>query len=176
MHVYDFLIEDGMEQVSKVLDLQHELLGCNWLVGKSFKREGIFYADDVPDASFGRSYDNTACVLYPWCLSKPNLGPVVCVPCAGRAYNPYTREWIDDNCIPWVLVHELGHVLHWHLGLEDFGFETVTEYATYDYMESFAEAFTSWIFPDYVGWGKKALPPCEKARTLFDGLGILIVL
>jgi hypothetical protein len=45
-----------------------------------------------------------------------------------------------------VIIHELGHVLDWFLGLRH-SVRPITDYAETNREEAFAEAFTAWVGP-----------------------------
>lgn len=81
----------------------------------------------------GRSYSSTACCCYPWHI----LGP---------ADRKVTTVVLPTVVHPFVVVHEIGHALH-----ETFDFDPnplpVTQYARTNKYEAFAEAFTSWVWP-----------------------------
>jgi hypothetical protein len=104
--------------------------------------------DCLEEASFGRSYRNTAHVMYP-------------------------NHAIDKSCtvvLPgkrklWVMVHELAHVLDWTL---DFRFRpvlAVTPYAGTEPNERFTEWVTAMLVPGYptaMGYKSLALPQQDK--------------
>lgn len=67
----------------------------------------------------------------------------------------------------WVIVHEFGHVLHDALlNLEDFALLPCTEYAESNYLETFAEAFTSWALPWYGEKHKGNIQFFESLRSI----------
>ena len=55
------------------------------------------------------------------------------------------------EAVPWIVVHEFGHVLHERLGWP-VAPEPVTAYAEADEWEAFAEAFTASVVPGYAPW------------------------
>ena len=71
----------------------------------------------------------------------------------------------------WVIIHELGHVLDEVLGL-DHTAQPVTEYATTNRGEAFAEAFTAWIKPNEYAeaWLQDALYEDRATVHLFEEL------
>lgn len=81
----------------------------------------------------GRTYRETAHVCYPYHTADKSI--IVVLP--------------EQHYECWQVIHELGHVAHFTLGLEDFGTAPVTEYATRNYREAFAEAFTMRFFYTY---------------------------
>jgi hypothetical protein len=118
---------------------------------------GLFTADPIfagihesADLNHGRSASNTAHVFYP-------DRPVIVLP---------------ETLAVWEAVHELGHVLHFALGDEPV-LPALTDYATTNSHEAFAEAFTTWIAPlEYrVPWLQDALRrDGVEATILFDRL------
>ena len=84
----------------------------------------------------GRSYRRTAHACFPYDTTDGRLTVVL-----PHAIDVYTA------------VHELGHVLHWNLQQLLGGWDclprlvAVTEYATTNVAEEFAEAFTAWFYP-----------------------------
>lgn len=92
-------------------------------------RAGLHKVTDTLD---GRSYRSTPHTCYPWHTRDKSV--VIVLP---------VEESVDT------IIHELGHVAHFTLGLDDFGSEPVTEYATRNHREAFAEAFTTRFFWGY---------------------------
>jgi len=89
-------------------------------------------------ASYGRSYRNTPHCAYPHHqpeLVKSQRRTTIVLPLPEP---------------PEVIIHELGHVMH-----ESLLFEPVARplnwYAETNNHEAFAEAFTAWVVPGYVG-------------------------
>lgn len=87
-------------------------------------------------ADDGRTYRQTAHVVYPQHLIDRPLGERITT-----VVLPVVEE-------PWVIIHELGHVLHAFLGFPPAP-EPVTEYATCSDWEAFAEGFTAAHVPGY---------------------------
>ena len=87
----------------------------------------------IEDASFGRSYRSTSHVLYPDHIERP-------------ASERITTLVLAEPEPPWVVVHELGHVLDEVLGFQHTA-EAINDYAETDRCEAFAEAFTAWLLP-----------------------------
>jgi hypothetical protein len=72
---------------------------------------------------------------------------------------------------PRIVLHELGHVLDWHLisrAGEAIDFQPVSAYAKTNRMEAFAEAFVAWCYgPDATNSG---LGFDRESREFFDRL------
>lgn len=99
----------------------------------------------------GRSYRRTPHVCFPYHVSDRRVTVV-----------------LPRDCQVSTVLHELGHVAHWHLqeragGWERVpGFEPVTDYATTNRLEEFAEAWTQWFYgpeiassdPYWTGWSR----------------------
>lgn len=105
-------------------------------------------------ASYGRSYHDVAHVCYPWHIERP-LSERVTTVCL-----PIGKE-------PWVIVHELGHVWHEKLNF-DITPKPITEYATTDDLEAFAEAFTAWLCPEYPQWTRDSLREDEPTISFLE--------
>lgn len=105
------------------------------------------------DASYGRSYRNTAHVIYP---NHQKHRP--------RAER-LTTVILHDGNDPDVVVHELGHVLHRRLKYVRVT-KAVSWYAEGDRYEAFAEAFTSWVVPGY------AQRPDDATIALLEALAV----
>ena len=86
--------------------------------------------------SDGRSYSDTAHVSYSWMNTDKNT--TVVLP------DVYDTE-------PWVIVHELAHVLHERLNFRGNPI-SLTNYAETDRFEAFAEFFTVLYCPDVPDW------------------------
>ena len=109
---------------------------------------GLHLFKDIKD---GRSYRNTAHTVYPHHqtnLVKTNRRTTVVLPTL-------------ETAKPWVVIHELGHVLDERLGLAEV-FLPVNEYAKTNRAEAFACAFFDWCW-----WGNVHEP---KATALFEEL------
>lgn len=89
------------------------------------------------DTGDGRSYSSTAHVAYPFHqrLVKAQQAPTIVLP------DPRPE-------LPRTLVHEIGHVVDFHMG---FGvmLPAITRYAQTNRREAFAVAFTAWVYPSY---------------------------
>jgi hypothetical protein len=107
-----------------------ERLNFDYLVGYDPVYAGLFDNEICED---GRSYRNTACVAYPFHQLIHNGKTTIVLP----GYLPYYH-----------IVHEIGHVLDEYLNFEHKTIP-VTEYAKTNRQESFAEAFTAWLFYGY---------------------------
>lgn len=93
------------------------------------------------EASYGRSYADTAHVAYPFHqLHKP----------VGQRVTTMVLPLVPDVR---TVVHELGHVLHERLRFEP-NVRPVTWYAKTDPGEAFAEAFAAWALPFGHSYGK----------------------
>jgi hypothetical protein len=107
------------------------LLATDWLSGGDPVWKGIHEFDDTGD---GRSFRDTAHCIYPFHAASPGRDlPMVIM--------PEPVDW-------WVVVHELGHVIDYHMGFTRTC-EPCTEYARTDRMEAFAEAFTAYCSVGY---------------------------
>lgn len=86
------------------------------------------------DASYGRSYRDTAHVTYEY----------------HQLHMPRDRQAVTIVLpeVPTIatVVHELGHVLHAALNFEPSPY-AITRYAQTDELEAFAEAFAAWALP-----------------------------
>ena len=125
------------EPIRRALDIVPLVPDCRW-----FLRDPVFAGlHTLLDYGDGRNSENTTHVCYPSRLSGPADRRLTTVVIPER---PYNNQYDIDG-----LVHELGHVVHW---MTDFD-RTCTpigEYAETHLHESFAEAFTGWLIPDYV--------------------------
>jgi hypothetical protein len=104
-------------------------------------------------ASLGRSYRDIAHVVYPYHMEH--------LPRARRRVIVVMPTLIH----PYVVVHELGHVLHHRLRFEPVA-EPVTEYAQTNEREAFAEAFAAWVLPWYY-----PVAPDARFVAVMDSLG-----
>lgn len=89
------------------------------------------------DASFNRSYRSIAHTCYPYHIAGPAHRRRITLVLPRRS-----------EAEPSTIIHELGHVLDFHLGMQHES-EPVSGYAKVDRGEAFAEAFTSWLIPGY---------------------------
>ena len=99
----------------------------------------------------GRSYRDTAHTCYPWHTTDKSLTIVL----------PELEE-------PYVIIHELGHILDFLLG---FGFNAIpiNDYARTNREESFAESFTAQYF--YLGKEAEDIFQSDKGiQYIFDDL------
>lgn len=116
---------------------------------------------DTEQASYGRSYRETAHVCWPMHLDARPLAERVTT-----VVLPAPRE-------PWVIIHELGHALDEAIGFDHHDPDPVTWYAETDTSEAFAEAFTAWLCPDeprYADAPRDVLLRDEQTLALFDAL------
>ena len=106
------------------------------------------------NASLGRSYRNTAHVLYPWHIKRPYAEKLTTVVLPTVA-----------NDEPWIVVHELGHVLDERTGFQ-FDLEPVNDYAARDREEAFAESFRLYTMKGEFGRERIGRKACD----VFDRL------
>lgn len=116
--------------------LADELRGTHFLCGVDPLFVGLHGTDTTTD---GRSYRDTAHVNYGFFASHR--------PASDRA----TTVALPIPVEPWVVVHELGHVVHELLRWAPSP-DPVTKYAATNRWESFAEAFTMAHVPGYASW------------------------
>lgn len=134
-HAYVPAIERAFQLIPEGL---HRWLGADFLVGVDPVFVGLHR---FVDASYGRTYNETAHVAYPEhqmdTIPKSRRVSTVVLPTLG--YNSSVET----------VVHELGHVFHWNFDHCDTDTVPVSWYAETNSMESFAEAFTAWVIPGY---------------------------
>lgn len=130
------------------------LSGTHFLCGVDPVFVGLHSYEDTGD---GRSYSNTAHCAYPFHQSA-----------VARA-DRVTTIVLPQPVEPWVIVHELGHVLDERLGF-DFTPTPVTAYAETHRMEAFAEAFTAWCIPCYSPWAAEIFQRNQATPALFNDL------
>jgi hypothetical protein len=94
---------------------------------------GVLSVETTTD---GRSYRDTACCAY-GSYGVPDQRTTVVLP---------TRAAAE----PWVVTHELGHVLHEVVGF-DYVADPTTQYSRRNRWEAFADAFYLWI-----GWDSQS--------------------
>lgn len=105
-------------------------------------------------ASFGRSYRNIGHVVYPWHVVRPYDEKITTVVLP-----------TVENAEPWIVIHELGHVLDERTGFRHT-LMPVTSYAATDRTEAFAEAFRFYVMYDEAGRERIG----RKAVDVFDRL------
>jgi hypothetical protein len=127
--------------------LVERLDGTHFLTGTDPVFAGLHGFEESND---GRSYRSTAHVTH--LFHQRHL------PAAHRAVTVVLPS--PDAFERRVIVHELGHVLHWQFGhgldwRQRFAHEAVpvTDYARTDRYEAFAEAFAAWALPYGHGMG-----------------------
>lgn len=109
-------------------------------------------------APYTRSYRVTPHVVWPMHLtSRPKDERVSTVV-------------LPDPDEPWVVIHELGHVLDEAIGFGRHRPQGVTEYAESNTWQAFAEAFTAWLCPDVYAAAQDALLRDEETLALFEEL------
>lgn len=153
--------QETAEAIGAALDLLPA--GVRRLVGHA-----RFYADVDPvfaglhgyrEIEHGsRSYRNTAHVCWPVHLSNRPLAErvsTVVLPCPDE---------------PWVIVHELGHVLHEAIGFDTHTPDPVSSYARENKYEAFAEAFAAWLCPHVYVAAQPILLQDKATLTLFEEL------
>lgn len=107
-------------------------LHFDWLIGCDPVYIGLHNDTDIGD---GRSYRNTGHVAYRH--NQINRGKTTIVIPDPDGFWP-----------PYLIVHEIAHVLDEYLGWEHKAIP-VTEYGKTNNLEAFAEAFTAWLFYGY---------------------------
>ena len=133
VQVYSLNCNEAIAEAFRLLNrFPRHLLHCDWLLGADPVWKGLH---DYEEASYGRSLRDTPHVNYPWGRLNRNVDDL-----------PTTVLQVEVP--PEVVVHELGHVLHYHIQFER-GCVPCTWYAATNYWESFAEAFTGWAVPGY---------------------------
>lgn len=87
--------------------------------------------------------------------SDPRTRPHAMYPEHVRTGDPVsTIVFPQEEWLWWTnLWHELGHIVHCILDLEDFDIPCVTDYARTNHCERFAEAFVAWLHLDR--WGEE---------------------
>lgn len=129
----------------------HKYLGCDFIIGKDTFALALYCSgfDDV-DTADGRAYSETCHVAFDYhTVDRRNV--MVLPGAKGRLRTA---------------VHEFGHVLHWQSGYWESPAQIVgvSKYGRTDYLEAFAEAFTSWLIPGY------ADRPDDRILTYFEFL------
>lgn len=142
-------IKYALSRIPKEL---HGKLGCDWFIGCDPIQYGLH---DLEECTYGRSYRDTAHVMLP---HNPTNYKII----MGKAPTVVIPELLK----PEFIIHELGHVLDYHLGLQH-RLTPVTWYAETNRQEAFAEAFTQWCFPESDRWERR-LP--EQDVALFERL------
>lgn len=115
---------------------------------------------DIEDADDGRSYRNTAHACYPYHQASS-------LPASDRKATvilPESSAWAWT--VP-VILHEIGHIIHYTWDFEDFDLPVVSEYAATNWCEKFAEAFTAYYLPPE--WGYRD----EKTALSLDHIELL---
>jgi hypothetical protein len=146
-------IQAGLELMPS--PIRERFRGVHFLCGVDPLFVGLHDEEVTTD---GRSYRDTAHVCYGrWHMPHMHLADRV------------TTVALPAPVEPWVIVHELGHVLDEQL---EFAFtpKPVTDYAETHRMEAFAEAFTAWCIPWYAPWSDGILYRDEQTVALFRGL------
>lgn len=121
--------------------LRHRLGDVHICAGVDPVFAGLHRFTDIRQDGFSpRSYRETAHVAYPF--HQP-------LPASRRA----TTIVIPGKIAVAQVVHELGHVLHEQVDfLPDA--KPVSDYATLNNGEAFAEAFAAWVLPYWYSYGK----------------------
>lgn len=115
---------------------------------------------DTTTTTDGRSYRTTPHACFPWHMAHRPLDERVSTVALPRPVEP------------WIVVHELAHVLHEALDFDTHTPVPVTEYATRDAWEAFAEAFTAWLCPDVYVDAQPILMSDEQTLALFESLAV----
>ena len=139
---YARAIRDGLDLIPDPITerLQH----VEFLTGSDPVHAGLHHFED---ASYGRSYRQTAHCCYAWHTSDRSTTIVL----------PEVPE-------PHTVVHELGHALHEVLDWPTV--QPVTWYANTDEHEAFAESLTTWLIAGY--GDAAALHADEPTLALFE--------
>lgn len=124
-------IQEAFRRIPKEL---HKRLYCDWIIGADPIRTGLHNFDTTDD---GRSLRVTAHVAFPRHQTCAHKITTVVLPAHVGVYT---------------IIHELGHVLDCQLGF-CHNMIPVTKYAQTNRLEAFAEAFTTWVCPEYLPWG-----------------------
>lgn len=121
---------------------------------------------NTEQANSGRSYRQTAHVMWPFHFDRP---------AADRHTTVVIPRWEGSRWWwPATVVHELGHALDWQLGFTHHA-KPVNEYAHTNRYEAFAVAFAAWVMPFGYGHGeaKDRLYDTDRATVaLFDRLAV----
>lgn len=101
--------------------------------------------------TFDKGYPFDLKVVHPYTSTEDSR---YFLDCAHVAYPCHlTKKKVDSiphlvlptNRNAWIIVHELGHILHYNLDKCTFKTKPCTEYALTNHLEAFAEAFTAVI-------------------------------
>lgn len=134
------IAERNAETIGVALDYLpdrfRDLAACDFFCGDALFAGITTAVGAVERTSDGRSYRSVEHVLFP-CHARDKRTTIV----------------LPVRTIVPVVLHELGHVIHWAL-FERVGrwdaiprLEPVTDYARRNWLEEFAEAFTAWFYP-----------------------------
>lgn len=110
----------------------HRFMEQAWFLGMDPVAWGVH---EYENANLGRSLRNTCHVMYPAWLRDKSLGLPAVMLCG--------REPRREK--PWIVVHELGHVLDWAIEFERPNMTPTSWYAGLNTYETFAEAFTVYV-------------------------------
>ena len=91
---------------------------------------------DFTDASYGRSYRDTAHCAYPFHQTTLAVS------------QRHTTVVLNGDPDVGTVVHELGHVVHEALRFDHHA-RPLNTYAQTNHYEAFAEAFAAWLIPGY---------------------------
>jgi len=122
--------------------IQERVKYAHWFVGSDPIFAGLHDYRDIDD---GRSYRDTAHVVYPYHQVCGDKRTTIVIPNIVGLHS---------------FIHEIAHVVDETLNFLPCVMP-VTDYALVDRAEAFAEAFTAWFVPGYA-----QQPIDEKARTL----------
>jgi hypothetical protein len=106
----------------------------------------------------GRSYGDTAHAVYPCHMTHLPRDRRV-----STVVVPVPQE-------PWIVVHEIGHILDEAISFDHHDVQPVTEYAGTNGWEAFAEAFTAWLCPDVYAVAQDALAQDKATLQLLQDL------
>ena len=131
---------------------------AQFFTGTNPSYAGLFDNEKTED---GRSYYET------WSVANPHH--LLCEDKRTTMVMPNLCPQCPIKLLPYLVVHELGHVLHEVLQWQPSP-APVTDYAKTDWCEAFAEAFTLWLFPGYKEYYKILRPIDGVTLNLFNEL------
>ena len=146
-NAYSSLIEAGYARMPG--GIRHLLRDVDFFTGTDPIFAGLGAVEDSDDGRSLRSTSHCAYAHNQGHLPKALRRTTVVLPEPAASLNPY------------VVVHELGHVLHEIVGFE-YDFKPINAYAATNWCEAFAEIFCQWCW-----WNDIA---DREATVLFQGL------
>ena len=145
------ILKGYSDSISKAFDLlasniANKLSGVHFLTGTDPIYAGLHHTPTTKD---GRSYRDTCHACYPWHTVDRSLTIVLT-----RKVHPY------------VVIHELGHVLDFMLNFKHVA-KPVNDYAGTNRMEAFAESFACQFY--WLGAKAEDIYQSDKATQYFFG-------